>query len=229
MKLPCAPLYQWLFITVVDSRTAYTELLPKSNTIFKGNPLPFIYSYWSRNSSAAVFINNPLLSLYECHNHSFGKFPLQYEYTTLEYIISVFLKQINGLPLHIINAKHCISSTLRCCISSSRSIMHAGAWWYTAPKGLMICTALCAVMIYQACGLDKKRNNFWKTKVVSFLVRGKGLEPSRQYWHKHLKLACLPIPASPRISIIYYSRTNTVCQAFFIIFLELFLKRRKTA
>ena len=69
------------FIALVDSRTAYTELLPKSNTIFKGNPLPFICSYWSRNSSAAVFINNPPLSLYECHNHSFGKFPLLYEYT----------------------------------------------------------------------------------------------------------------------------------------------------
>ncbi len=29
------------------------------------------------------------------------------------------------------------------------------------PEGLMIYTTLCAVMIYQACGLDKKRSNFW--------------------------------------------------------------------
>ena len=34
----------------------------------------------------------------------------------------------------------------------------------------MIYTALRAVMIYQACGLDKKRSNFWQTKVTSFLV-----------------------------------------------------------
>ena len=33
------------------------------------------------------------------------------------------------------------------------------------------------------------------------LVREMGLEPTRQYWHKHLKLACLPIPASPQISL----------------------------
>lgn len=26
---------------------------------------------------------------------------------------------------------------------------------------LMICTALRAVMIYQACGLDKQKRNFW--------------------------------------------------------------------
>ena len=38
----------------------------------------------------------------------------------------------------------------------------------------MICTALCAVMICQACGLDKKRSNFCLPKVTSFLARSKG-------------------------------------------------------
>ena len=37
------------------------------------------------------------------------------------------------------------------------------------------------------------------------LVREMGLEPTRQYWHKHLKLACLPIPASPQISLFIIS------------------------
>ena len=46
--------------------------------------------------------------------------------------------------LYIINAKHCISS--------SRRKIHANAWLDTAPKGLMICTALRAAMIYQAYG-----------------------------------------------------------------------------
>ena len=34
----------------------------------------------------------------------------------------------------------------------------------------MICTARCAVMIYQACGLDKQKENFWQTKVLFLLV-----------------------------------------------------------
>ena len=44
------------------------------------------------------------------------------------------------------------------------------------PAGLMIYTALRAVMIYQACGLDKKRSNFWQTKVTSFLVEVRGID-----------------------------------------------------
>ena len=42
------------------------------------------------------------------------------------------------------------------------------------PEGLMIYTALRAVMICQACGLDKKID---KLKLVDFLVRKTGLEP----------------------------------------------------
>ena len=34
--------------------------------------------------------------------------------------------------------------------------MHADAWWYTAPKELMIYAAFLASMIYQVCDLDKK-------------------------------------------------------------------------
>ena len=40
---------------------------------------------------------------------------------------------------------------------------------------MMICTARCAAMICQACGLDKKRSNFWWTKVTSFLAGQKDL------------------------------------------------------
>ena len=42
----------------------------------------------------------------------------------------------------------------------------------------------CVVMIYQACGLDKKRSNFCLPKVTSFLVPVAGLEPARcrQRW-----------------------------------------------
>ena len=44
-----------------------------------------------------------------------------------------------------------------------------------------------------------------RTCVSSFLVRAMGLEPTRPYGHKHLKLACLPIPASPQISLFIIS------------------------
>ena len=67
--------------------------------------------------------------------------------------------------LHIINTK--------CCISSSRRRMHAGAWWDTAPKGLMICTtaswwyakptgtpkARTLASGNPYCGLDKQKQN----------------------------------------------------------------------
>ena len=69
------------------------------------------------------------------------------------------------------------------------------------PVGLMISTTLRAVMIYQACGLDKKRSNFCLPKVTSFLVREMGLEPIRDY-HTPLKRARLPIPPLPRTFVI---------------------------
>ena len=37
------------------------------------------------------------------------------------------------------------------------------------------------------------------------MVRMAGLEPARPYEHQHLKLASLPIPAHPQISMNYYS------------------------
>ena len=43
---------------------------------------------------------------------------------------------------------------------------------------------------------QKRRDT--RTCVSSFLVRAMGLEPTRPYGHKHLKLACLPIPARSR-------------------------------
>ena len=39
--------------------------------------------------------------------------------------------------------------------------MHAEAWWDTATKGLMICTALRAVMIYHCFAMDKKIQVLW--------------------------------------------------------------------
>ena len=50
--------------------------------------------------------------------------------------------------------------------------IHAGAWWDTAPKGLMIYAALRASMICQACGLDKQKRTFVKQKF--FFVGGSG-------------------------------------------------------
>ncbi len=42
----------------------------------------------------------------------------------------------------------------------------------------------------------KKERHLYRC--LSFLVRAMGLEPTRPYGHKHLKLACLPIPARSR-------------------------------
>ena len=39
---------------------------------------------------------------------------------------------------------------------------------------LMICTALRAAMIYQACGLDKQKRNFCLVDKSSFFVGGDG-------------------------------------------------------
>ena len=75
---------------------------------------------------------------------------------------------IRNLLRYIINAKHCISS-------SRREIQPQRGWWDTAPQGLMICTARCAAMIYQACGLNKKIRQvetcriFWQGRKDSIL------------------------------------------------------------
>ena len=55
---------------------------------------------------------------------------------------------IRNLLLYIINAKHCISSARRKKYTLTRDNIQ--------PPGLMICTALRALMIYQLCELDKK-------------------------------------------------------------------------
>ena len=61
-----------------------------------------------------------------------------------------------------------LTSATCCGISSMRSIVyHQAAGRCTLardeiqPEGLMICTARCAAMICQACGLDKQKRNFW--------------------------------------------------------------------
>ena len=84
-----------------------------------------------------------------------------------------------GEALYIINS-------VRNCISSTQSVVYHQA-------ARVLCTlkrdeiqgrlaALddihdCVVMIYQACGLDKKRSNFCLPKVTSFLVEARGVEP----------------------------------------------------
>ena len=55
---------------------------------------------------------------------------------------------------------------------------------------------------------QKRRDT--RTCVSSFLVRAMGLEPTRPYGHKHLKLACLPIPASPQISLFIIAEIFTL-------------------
>ena len=47
-----------------------------------------------------------------------------------------------------------------------------------------------------------------------FLVRGKGLEPSRQR-HTHLKRACLPVPASSHTAVVIIALLIMICQQFF--------------
>ena len=44
-------------------------------------------------------------------------------------------------------------------------------------EGLMICTALCAAMICQACGLDKKILQKTYPFLQYFLVEPTGIEP----------------------------------------------------
>ena len=55
----------------------------------------------------------------------------------------------------------------------------------------------------------------------ALLVRMTGLEPVRAFTHKHLKLASLPIPAHPQISIHDYTCFAPICQPFlFLSFFE---------
>ena len=55
---------------------------------------------------------------------------------------------IRNLLRYIINAEHCISS--------SRRRIHAGAWWDTAPKGLMISTTASWWYAKPAAWINKK-------------------------------------------------------------------------
>ena len=75
---------------------------------------------------------------------------------------------IRNLLRYIINAKHCISSSRR----------KDARWRVMRYKGglppLMICTALRAAMIYQACGLDKQKQNIGLPTNVLFLLVGEG-------------------------------------------------------
>ena len=57
--------------------------------------------------------------------------------------------------------------------------------------------------------------------LFALLVRMTGLEPVRAFTHKHLKLASLPIPAHPQISIYDYTCFAPICQPFlFLSFLK---------
>ena len=70
--------------------------------------------------------------------------PFRFYYITkccvFQWYIAV-AKQINGLPLHIINGSHCISSSprrmhLRWWYTPYGDDIHAKAWWYTKISGL---------------------------------------------------------------------------------------------
>ncbi len=75
---------------------------------------------------------------------------------------------------------------------------------------LMICTALRAAMICQACGLDKQKRNFWYTKVPFLLVRETGLEPVR-----------LPTrPSNVRVCRFRHSRIYVVLRPCLTIILK---------
>lgn len=62
-------------------------------------------------------------------------------------------------------------------------------------------------LIAQEMAIDSK--DTWKTNITDWdrqLVPRKGLEPSRGYPHKHLKLACLPVsPSRPNFHKYYHN------------------------
>ena len=73
------------------------------------------------------------------------------------------------------------------------------------PEGLMIYTTLCAVMIYQACGLDKKSTS----KACRFLACPTGFEPATsrvgvsraiQLGHGQIRYASAFLPPKTRCS-----------------------------
>ena len=57
---------------------------------------------------------------------------------------------------------------------------------------------LC-VMIYQACGLDKKTSNFCLTKVAYFLAGVEGFEPS----NVGVRVPCLTTWRHPNVDYFY--------------------------
>ena len=58
-------------------------------------------------------------------------------------------------------------------------------------------------------------------KMLLNMVRPTGLEPVHPFGHKHLKLACLPIPAQPHRYMpsirlrVYYTFECMICQDIF--------------
>ena len=76
-------------------------------------------------------------------------------------------------------------------------VYHQTAKRYTAsrddiqPKGLMISTALRAVMIYQTCGLDKNKKADALHQLFCFLAEAEGFEPPWAYTQTVFKTASL--------------------------------------
>ena len=99
---------------------------------------------------------------------------------------------ISSIPkeLHIINTK--------CCISSSRR--QDARWRVMRYKGglppLMICTALRAVMIYQACGLNKKNR---QVETCRFFWQGQEDSNPR---HPVLETGVLPTELYPCVTVL---------------------------
>ena len=87
---------------------------------------------------------------------------------------------ISLLDEHIINAKHCIDARSSLIRRFAPYIKPQEGYARLCrddiqPKGLMICAALRASMIYQTCGSDKKMTAILYQNYSHFLVRMTGL------------------------------------------------------
>ena len=92
-----------------------------------------------------------------------------------------------------------------------------------SPKGLMICTARCAAMIYQACGLDKK---IPRTKFSVFFGWGTGIRTPVMTESESVALPLGDAPIFSTLCIIaeFFSVVNTYFQLFSKIY-SLFRKK----
>ena len=112
--------------------------------------------------------------------------------------------------------------------------MHAGAWWDTAPQGLMISTtaswwytkptgtpkARTLASGNPYCGLDKQKRNFCLPKVPFLLAEREGFEPSVRDYRTHDFQSCA-LDQLSHLSVsthIWYHNLFRLSSVFFTFF-----------